>query len=78
MLPASSSLLTVREAAAALRVSKPTIYRWIANGELPAIRYGQPRPEGDARRGGAIRIPESAVHAYLRATETVPPEQVAS
>lgn len=65
MLPASPNLLNVREAAAALRVSKPTIYRWIANGELPAIRYGQPRPEGDARRGGAIRIPKSAVAALL-------------
>lgn len=65
MLPAAQKLLTVGEAAVALRVSKPTIYRWIANGELPAIRYGQPRPEGDVRRGGAIRIPEEAVTAYL-------------
>lgn len=65
MLPASQTLLTVREAAVALRVSKPTIYRWIANGELPAIRYGKPRADGDARRGGAIRIPEAAVTAYL-------------
>jgi excisionase family DNA binding protein len=65
MLPASQPLLTVQEAAVALRVSKPTIYRWIAQGDLPAIRYGQPRPEGDARRGGAIRIPEAAVLAYL-------------
>jgi excisionase family DNA binding protein len=70
MLPAAQKLLTVREAAAALRVSKPTIYRWIANGDLPAIRYGQARPEGDARRGGAIRIPEAAVTACLEiATE---------
>jgi excisionase family DNA binding protein len=65
MLPAAQKLLTVREAAATLRVSKPTIYRWIAAGELPAIRYGQPRPDGDVRRGGAIRIPEAAVLAYL-------------
>jgi excisionase family DNA binding protein len=65
MLPASQPLLTVQEAADALRVSKPTIYRWIAQGDLPAIRYGQPRPEGDVRRGGAIRIPEAAVLAYL-------------
>lgn len=65
MLPAAQKLLTVREAAAALRVSKPTIYRWIDAGDLPAIRYGQPRAEGDTRRGGAIRIPEAAVLAYL-------------
>jgi excisionase family DNA binding protein len=75
MLPAAQKLLTVREAAAALRVSKSTIYRWIAEGELPAIRYGQPRPEGDARRGGALRIPESAVMAYT--TPTVAPEEAA-
>lgn len=78
MLPASPNLLTVREAAAALRVSKPTIYRWIANGELPAIRYGQPRPEGDARRGGAIRIPEAAVQAYLNDVLVTPFEGIAS
>lgn len=65
MLPAAEELLTVREAAAALRVSKPTIYRWIAAGDLPAIRYGQPRAEGDARRGGAIRVPKGAVMACL-------------
>lgn len=65
MLSASRKLLTVREAAAALRVSKPTIYRWIASGDLPAVRYGKPRPDGDIRRGGAIRIPESAVTAYF-------------
>jgi excisionase family DNA binding protein len=76
VLPASPNLLTVREAAAALRVSKPTIYRWIATGELPAIRYGQPRPEGDARRGGAIRIPESVVAALL-ADSLIAPSEVA-
>jgi excisionase family DNA binding protein len=65
MLPAAQKLLTVREAAVLLRISKPTVYRWIDNGDLPAIRYGQPRAEGDTRRGGAIRIPEAAVLAYL-------------
>lgn len=78
MLPASPNLLTVREAATALRVSKPTIYRWIANGELPAIRYGQPRPEGDSRRGGAIRIPETAVQAYMNDGLVTPTEWIAS
>lgn len=71
MLPAAPKLLTVGETAVTLRVSKPTIYRWIANGALPAIRYGQPRVEGEARRGGAIRIPEAAVLACLEITEEV-------
>ncbi len=66
MLPTSQALLTVREAATALRVSKPTIYRWIASGELPSIRYGRPRAAGDTRRGGAIRIPKAAVDECLR------------
>ncbi|MGW1171669.1 hypothetical protein [Streptomyces sp. NPDC002550] len=44
----------------------------IAAGDLPAIRYGQPRPEGDVRRGGAIRIPEVAVLAYLDYGVTAP------
>ena len=65
MLPAAQKLLTVREAAVLLRISRPTVNRWIDNGDLPAIRYGQPRAEGDTRRGGAIRIPEAAVLAYL-------------
>ena len=34
-------LLTVREAAALLRVTKPTIRRWIAEGRLPASRIGR-------------------------------------
>lgn len=71
MLPASTDLLTVSETAAALRVSKPTVYRWIACGYLPAIRYGSPRPEGDARRGGAIRVPAETI-AALRASRVTP------
>ncbi|MCX5158110.1 helix-turn-helix domain-containing protein [Streptomyces sp. NBC_00264] len=63
----------MKETAVALRISEPTVYRWIANGDLPAIRYGQPRPEGDARRGGAIRIPKGVVMALL----TQPTSEVA-
>lgn len=80
MLPTRPNLLTVREVATALRVSIPTIYRWIADGEMPAIRYGQPRT-GDDKRGGAIRVPESAVAEYLNgsvATPTAVPEGIAS
>lgn len=65
MLPAAKKLLTVAETAVLLRVSKPTIYRWAASGYLPSIQYGQPRVEGETRRGGAIRIPSSAVQELL-------------
>jgi excisionase family DNA binding protein len=68
MLPAAQKLLTVAETAKLLRVSKPTVYRWAASGHLPSIQYGQPRVEGEIRRGGAIRIPEAAVLAYLDLT----------
>lgn len=70
MLPAAQKLLTVAETAKLLRVSKPTVYRWAASGYLPSIQYGQPRVEGETRRGGAIRIPEAAVLAYLDFTPT--------
>jgi excisionase family DNA binding protein len=76
MLPAAQELLTVKETAVALRISEPTVYRWIANGDLPAIRYGQPRPEGDSRRGGAIRISRDVVMA-LRNSSDQPTSEVA-
>ncbi|WP_199546381.1 helix-turn-helix domain-containing protein [Streptomyces sp. N35] len=69
MLPAARELLTVRETAYLLRISKQTVYRWAANGDLPSIQYGQPRVEGARRRGGAIRIPKAAVMALLAAEE---------
>jgi excisionase family DNA binding protein len=65
MLPAAEELLTVAETAKLLRVSKPTVYRWIDDGDLPAIRYGQPRADGDSRRGGAIRVPKDVVMTLL-------------
>jgi excisionase family DNA binding protein len=68
MLPAAKKLLTVAETAVLLRVSKPTVYRWAASGYLPSIQYGQPRIEGETRRGGAIRIPGSAVEDLLALT----------
>jgi excisionase family DNA binding protein len=71
MLPAAQKLLTVAETATLLRVSKPTVYRWAASGYLPSIQYGQPRVKGETRRGGAIRIPSTAVEELLALTEEV-------
>jgi excisionase family DNA binding protein len=57
----ASGLLTVREAAAALRVSEATIRRLIADGGLEVLRVR-----------GSIRIPHEALDALRRpATEEV-------
>lgn len=46
--------LTVAEVAAAMRVSKMTVYRLVHAGELPAARVGR-----------SYRVPKQAVDAYL-------------
>lgn len=47
--------LTVAEVAAVMRVSKMTVYRLVHSGEMPAVRVGR-----------SFRVPEQAVHEYLR------------
>ncbi len=47
--------LTVAEVASVMRVSKMTVYRLVHNGEMPAVRVGR-----------SFRVPEQAVHEYLR------------
>jgi excisionase family DNA binding protein len=47
--------LTVAEVAALMRVSKMTVYRLVHNGDLSAVRVGR-----------SFRVPERAVHEYLR------------
>jgi excisionase family DNA binding protein len=47
--------LTVSEVASLMRVSKMTVYRLVHNGEMPAVRVGR-----------SFRVPEQAVHDYLR------------
>ena len=48
--------LTVAEVAGVMRVSKMTVYRMVHGGDLPAVRVGR-----------SFRVPEKAVHEYLRA-----------
>ena len=47
--------LTVAEVAALMRVSRMTVYRLVHGGVLPAVRVGR-----------SFRVPEEAVHDYLR------------
>ena len=47
--------LTVAEVASLMRVSKMTVHRLVHAGELPAVRVGR-----------SFRVPEQAVHDYLR------------
>ncbi|GAA0230864.1 hypothetical protein GCM10009539_15370 [Cryptosporangium japonicum] len=47
--------LTVAEVATLMRVSKMTVYRLVHSGELNAVRVGR-----------SFRVPERAVHEYLR------------
>ncbi len=50
-------LLTVPEVAERLRVSRPTVYRRIAEGSIPAVRIGE--------RSGPLRIPENELREWL-------------
>ncbi len=52
---AAVNLLTVAEVAAAMRVSKMTVYRLVHSGELPALRVGK-----------SFRVSQDAVNEYLR------------
>ncbi|WP_197676150.1 helix-turn-helix domain-containing protein [Nakamurella panacisegetis] len=47
--------LTVAEVATVMRVSRMTVYRLVHSGEVPAVRVGR-----------SFRVPERAVHEYLR------------
>ena len=47
--------LTVAEVATLMRVSKMTVYRLVHSNELTAVRVGR-----------SFRVPEHAVHEYLR------------
>jgi excisionase family DNA binding protein len=52
---AEVQFLTVAEVAELMRVSKMTVYRLVHSGDLTAVRVGR-----------SFRVPEHAVHTYLR------------
>lgn len=60
----SEVLLSAAEAAEALRISLTAVYRLARSGALRAHRFGT----GTIRPRG-LRIPESAVSEFLRASE---------
>jgi excisionase family DNA binding protein len=53
----SPELLRVPEAAARLNVSRASVYRWIEEGRLPAVRLGG--------RGAPLRISEADLGEWL-------------
>ena len=55
--PKADRLLTVRDVAAKLRVTEPTVREWIARGELPALELG-------GRTG--YRITETDLEAFMQ------------
>lgn len=59
-------MLRVKEVATRLKVHPATVYRWINEGRLQAVRYGQPLVAGPAAKGsgGAIRVPEAALVGF--------------
>ncbi|MYR36334.1 helix-turn-helix domain-containing protein [Streptomyces sp. CFMR 7] len=65
-LPQKLPTLSVKEAATALDVHPSTIYRWVDEGELTAVRYGKSPSEGSKKRGGEIRIPEHVIADRMR------------
>ncbi|MEC5179194.1 helix-turn-helix domain-containing protein [Arthrobacter sp. CG_A4] len=57
--PMSTQYLTIAEVAAAMRVSKMTVYRLVNSHAIAAVRVGR-----------SFRVPEDAVADYIRrATE---------
>ena len=51
----SSHFLTIAEVAAAMRVSKMTVYRLVKSHAIAAVRVGR-----------SFRVPEEAVNDYIR------------
>ncbi len=75
MVELKDELLTVAEAAALLKVTRHTIYRWISEGRLPAVRYSRRvlrvrRGDMEARRSGIRSIVGEAKAAYAITRET--------
>ena len=62
----SSHFLTIAEVAAAMRVSKMTVYRLVKSHAIAAVRVGR-----------SFRVPEEAVNDYIRRVTEPATEDVA-
>lgn len=62
-MPATQTpkLLRVSEAAEQLNVSRASVYRWIAEGRIPAVQLGG--------RGAPLRVDRHALEEWLRRGE---------
>lgn len=58
-------LLTVNETAERLRTSRPTVYRRISRGQLPALRIGD---------RGPLRVDADELECWLDNQRTTPKE----
>jgi excisionase family DNA binding protein len=61
-LDADEMILTVPEAAGRLRLSRAFTYQLVADGELPALRFGR-----------RVLIPRSALERYIEERSSVMP-----
>ena len=64
--PQTDALLTPHEAATLLRVTPSTVYRWVRDGSLPAVRLGHAAP------GGGRRVLDSRSDEPSSTTTTAP------
>lgn len=73
-------MLRVKEVADRLRVHPATVYRWINEGHLPAVRYGKPVVIGTTkpRGGGAIRVPMDALTEFAPPAHAVPGKEMSA
>jgi len=63
---AEERILTIPEVAERLRLSRDTVYRKVAGGQLPALQLGQ---------GGPLRVSERALTGWLAAQTTTTAEE---
>ncbi|MFF0166776.1 helix-turn-helix transcriptional regulator [Streptomyces prasinus] len=63
----TEKLLPAADVASALNLSLTAVYRLVRSGDLPSHRFGK----GKIRPRG-VRIPESAIEAYLNGSLTAP------
>lgn len=63
----SEQYLTVKEAAAQMRVTRQAVYNWITAGRIQAVKFGS-----------SVRIPLSAWEAFIKEATTAPSDRRAA